>query len=109
MLLTLYVPAFLSSFLGHAVMNETLGCELDPDGPSQLLSVLGNIVRDHLTPPRPEPVGEAGIAEDKAKTRMTLAMAVVQLMESLCWNVKDGLVEQYASLLGLKPPPLRRL
>jgi len=109
MLLTLYVPTFLSPFLCPAPTNGSLGCERDPDGPSQLLSVLGNIVRDHLGPPRPDPAEDAGIAEANVKTRMTLAISVVQLMESLCWNAKDALVEQYVSLFQLKHHPLRYL
>ncbi|KAF8583883.1 hypothetical protein K439DRAFT_1661015 [Ramaria rubella] len=105
-LLVLYIPAFSSPLLGPAAANNILGRELNLDGPSQLLSVLCDIVRDHLTPPKLNGVPAAeGISEE---TRTTLAVSVVHLMESLCWNVKDGFIEQLA-LIPHRPQVLEIL
>ncbi|KAF8508578.1 hypothetical protein BU17DRAFT_99657 [Hysterangium stoloniferum] len=89
-LLTLCIPTFLSPFLGAATANDILDRPLNPEGPSQLLAVLCNVVQMHLVSGKDNVPGEL----EKTDLQRNLATTVVELMESLCWNVKDGLIEQ---------------
>ncbi|KAF8498812.1 hypothetical protein JB92DRAFT_2983879 [Gautieria morchelliformis] len=92
LLLTLYIPASLSAFLGPPVAGQ-----LDLDRRSRLLPMLCDVVRDHLVPPKPN-LNVADNIEGNENMRATLAMAVVELMQSLCWNVTHDLIDQLSVL-----------
>lgn len=97
-MLTLYVPAFISSFLGLPNAIPIAGHQ-DPDNSLQISPILCNIIRDHLVPPK----GDTGNIDGKESVRENLAIAVMQLMESLCWSAQHEMVDQYVlpSSVGL--------
>lgn len=92
-MLTLYIPAFSSPFLGPATADAIVD-QLVPDRPSQLLCMLCDVVREYLSPPGPN-LQAVEDTNEKENMRAALAMVVVQLMESLCWTVKSHLVDRY--------------
>lgn len=57
--------------------------------------MLCDVVREHLVPPKPH-LNVDKTSRGEENMRAVLAMGVVQLMESLCWTVKDHhLVDRY--------------
>jgi hypothetical protein len=93
MLLALYIPAFMTPFLGTPAATSVPDHQ-DLDKSAQLLPMLCDVVRDHLVPRKPN-LSDAGNTDGKENARENLAMAIVQLMESLCWGARHDLVDQY--------------
>ena len=56
--------------------------------------MLCDVVRERLAPPKRN-LNVAENPTEEKNMRVPLAMAVVQLMESLCWTVRDHLVDRY--------------